>query len=504
MEIHIEDGCSFPINVSRTHERPAQQVHRELGEGALSFPLGCSVPLIDWELMKRQKDFANLRRRVAAKSVAGVADGGAATAPAVLPAAAAAAAAAAAVVAAAETEVRSATAAASTAHAAADELIRAADLRTDRAEEALRLAREDRDALGGTGAGTTAGGPASRAAASVTELGLASEAAVVAARTFKAASKAVQVANVKLGSSIAKATSQLKKKGKKGTQVGKKGKEGLQTAIAAAKEAAVVPMLATAGRARRVESYRTRGLGDLGCGDSLMKYPAPVCVQANREDLAKKAGATTAANARKAAAESFGYALGKLLALTTKHGVSEPEHVLPPPPIKPAKVICRSHACCSPTRISRVLLTPSPTCPLVHAFLTRARVSAANYKWDAVTELSSFISCTLGLVMYGIRKLDGSIRLCPVAYLHISLLYVFEALEAGKVKIAELRALKATTWTRTGKPSTGAISGGDLFVDDQVVFFHTDENGEIVGAFAAIILWRCIYIPDADAEPESE
>jgi len=415
-----------------------------------------AVPLIDWELMKRNENFGHMQRRKAAKSVAGVADGGA-TAPAVLSAAAAAAAAA---VATAETEVRSATAAASTAHTAADELIRAADvadLRTDRAKEALRLAREHRDALGGTGAGT--GGPASSAAASVTELGLASEAAVVAARTFKAASKAVQVATIKLGSSIAKATSQLKM-GKKGTQVGKKGKQVLQTAIAAAKEAALVPTLATAGRARRVESYRTRGLGDLGSGDSLMKYPAPVCVQKDREDRAKAAGATTAANARKAAAKSFGYALGKLLALTAKHGVSKPEQVLPPPPIKPAK-------------------------------------------WDAVRELSSFICCKLGLIMYGVRKLDGSIRLCPVAYLHISLLYVFEALEAGTVKIAELRALKATTWTRSGKPSTGAISGGDLFVDDQVVFFHTDETGEIVGAFAAIISWRCIYVPP-DAELESE
>ena len=416
-----------------------------------------AVSLIDWELMKRCENFGHMQRRKAAKSAAGVADGGAATAPAVLSAAAAAAAAA---VATAETEVRSATAAASTAHTAADELIRAADvadLRTDRAEEALRLAREHRDALGGTGAGT--GGPASSAAASVTELGLASEAAVVAARTFKAASKAVQVATIKLGSSIAKATSQLKM-GKKGTQVGKKGKQVLQTAIAAAKEAALVPTLATAGRARRVESYRTRGLGDLGSGDSLMKYPAPVCVQKDREDRAKAAGATTAANARKAAAKSFGYALGKLLALTAKHGVSKPEQVLPPPPIKPAK-------------------------------------------WDAVRELSSFICCKLGLIMYGVRKLDGSIRLCPVAYLHISLLYVFEALEAGTVKIAELRALKATTWTRSGKPSTGAISGGDLFVDDQVVFFHTDETGEIVGAFAAIISWRCIYVPP-DAELESE
>jgi len=49
------------------------------------------------------------------------------------------------------------------------------------------------------------------------------------------------------------------------------------------------------------------------------------------------------------------------------------------------KVICRSHACCSShTRIPRVLLTPSPTCPCVYAFLTRARVSAANDKGDSM------------------------------------------------------------------------------------------------------------------------
>ena len=102
-----------------------------------------------------------------------------------------------------------------------------------------------------------------------------------------------------------------------------KQRKSTEPAIAAAKEAALVPTLATAGRARRVESYRTRGLGDLGSGDSLMKYPAPVCVQKDREDRAKAAGATTAANARKAAAKSFGYALGKLLELTAKHGVSK-------------------------------------------------------------------------------------------------------------------------------------------------------------------------------------
>ena len=39
----------------------------------------------------------------------------------------------------------------------------------------------------------------------------------------------------------------------------------------------------------------------------------------------------------------------------------------------PVKVICRSLACCSHTRISRVLLTPPPTCPRVYAFLTRTR-----------------------------------------------------------------------------------------------------------------------------------
>ena len=33
------------------------------------------------------------------------------------------------------------------------------------------------------------------------------------------------------------------------------------------------------------------------------------------------------------------------------------------------KVICRSHACYSRTRIPRVLLTPSPTCPRVTRFL---------------------------------------------------------------------------------------------------------------------------------------
>jgi hypothetical protein len=42
------------------------------------------------------------------------------------------------------------------------------------------------------------------------------------------------------------------------------------------------------------------------------------------------------------------------------------------------QVICRSHACSSHTRFPRVLLTPSPTCPRVYAFLTRARVSAAK------------------------------------------------------------------------------------------------------------------------------
>ena len=40
------------------------------------------------------------------------------------------------------------------------------------------------------------------------------------------------------------------------------------------------------------------------------------------------------------------------------------------------QVTCRSHACCSPHgRKPRVLLTPSPTCPRVYAFLTRARGS---------------------------------------------------------------------------------------------------------------------------------
>jgi hypothetical protein len=44
------------------------------------------------------------------------------------------------------------------------------------------------------------------------------------------------------------------------------------------------------------------------------------------------------------------------------------------------QVICRSHVCCSHTRIPRVLLTPPPTCPRVYTFLTRARVSAVNYQ----------------------------------------------------------------------------------------------------------------------------
>jgi hypothetical protein len=37
-------------------------------------------------------------------------------------------------------------------------------------------------------------------------------------------------------------------------------------------------------------------------------------------------------------------------------------------------IICRSHA------YSTRMLTPSPTCPRVYAFLTRARISAANYQ----------------------------------------------------------------------------------------------------------------------------
>jgi hypothetical protein len=53
------------------------------------------------------------------------------------------------------------------------------------------------------------------------------------------------------------------------------------------------------------------------------------------------------------------------------------------------QVICRSHSCCSHTRIPRVLLTPNPTCPRVYAFLTRARVSAANYQWLATGHDSS-------------------------------------------------------------------------------------------------------------------
>jgi hypothetical protein len=405
------------------------------------------VPLIDWELMKR--NFGNMMRRL---GDAAVADGGGATAG---PTAAAAEAA----VAAAETAFQSATADALAAHEAADVLIRVADeadRRTAQAEDAVRAAR---DALKGSGAGGD--GPAAKAAASAAELEEASEAAAAAVSSFKKAQRAVLAAKATLGSSIAKASAQLSSKGNKGKgkQVQGARKKVLQNAIAAAKNAVAVQTQATAGRARRVESFRTHGLGDLGSGDSLVKYPAPVCLQANRKVLAQAAGATTAANARKAAGESFGYALGKLLALTAVHGVSTPEQVLPPPPIKPAN-------------------------------------------WNAVMELSSFISCTLGLIMYGIRKLDASIVLHPVAYLHISLQYVFEALEAGDVKTAELRALKATTWTQGGRPSTGAISGGDLFVNDQVVFFHTDERGEIVGAFAAIISWRCIYVPDAELESE--
>jgi prolyl 4-hydroxylase len=47
----------------------------------------------------------------------------------------------------------------------------------------------------------------------------------------------------------------------------------------------------------------------------------------------------------------------------------------------PVKVICRSLACCSHTRISRVLLTPPPTCPRVYAFLTRTRALPRITRW---------------------------------------------------------------------------------------------------------------------------
>ena len=58
------------------------------------------------------------------------------------------------------------------------------------------------------------------------------------------------------------------------------------------------------------------------------------------------------------------------------------------------QVICRSHACCSHTRIPRVLLTPPPTCPRIYyAFLTRARVSAANYQFDHIGFASEQLEC---------------------------------------------------------------------------------------------------------------
>jgi len=409
-------------------------------------------------MSKRQRSTANfvgMNRRQNDAAGRGAAVAGAATASATTAADAA--------VAAAETEFQTAAADARVAHKAADD----ADARTSRAEAAVRAAEAERDELVDPAAGC---GLAAEADAVRVELTQAAQAAIVAASSFKKTRTAVRIANETLGRSIAKAAAHAKAargggRGgkpakKKKARLSKKRTKALQDAIAAAKGAAVEPAHATAGRARRVQSYRTQGLGTIDSdGGQMITYPPPVCVQANRKRAAILAGATSAADARKSARKAFASALDGLLALTEKHGVKTPEQILPAPPAKPEN-------------------------------------------WDAVTELSSFISCALGLVMYGIRVLrSGAIGQCPVAYLHISLLYVFQALKSGTEKIAELRALKATAWTKAGNPSTGAVSGGDLFVGDRVVFFHTNSDGDIVGAFTAEISWRCVFVPGA--EPES-
>ena len=67
---------------------------------------------------------------------------------------------------------------------------------------------------------------------------------------------------------------------------------------------------------------------------------------------------------------STNYYSDRAISLINQHNKSTPLYIH-----LPYQVICRSHACCScahsHTRIPRVLLTPSPTCPPVHAFLTR-------------------------------------------------------------------------------------------------------------------------------------
>ena len=60
----------------------------------------------------------------------------------------------------------------------------------------------------------------------------------------------------------------------------------------------------------------------------------------------------------------------------------------------------------------------------------------------------------------------------------------------GRRKKCELRALRASAWTNGGRPHGGSLCAGDLRQGDHVVFFTTNECGEVKAAFSATIGWR--------------
>ena len=135
-----------------------------------------------------------------------------------------------------------------------------------------------------------------------------------------------------------------------------------------------------------------------------------------------------------------------------------------------------------------------------------ARHSGAWTDEDATRALAKIICHLHGLVLYGIEKLEHAAAattaatgfgaghiISPVAYVHIPYEYIYDDLQGGKVKKAELRSLRASSWTNSGRPKGGSLAAGDLREGDVVVFFLTDDTGDVKSAFVAKISWRVAY-----------
>ena len=207
-----------------------------------------------------------------------------------------------------------------------------------------------------------------------------------------------------------------------------------------------------------MDGLRQQGLGDYAG----FKFPQP-CAGVDFQHRTKVLDGTLTAKAKKKAKyEAFEAMLDDLLVKAKEHGVT-------------------SAKCILPCRLGGDLASSSTWSDV-----------------DATHALADLIDHSEGLVLYGVEVLEGFALLltsAPVAYIHLPDAGVYDALRVGNTKRCELRSLTSTSWTQDGKkPKNGSISAGDLRVEDIVVFFTTDAEGSVMGAFAARISWRCVSV----------